>query len=68
MPDVYRVIKESMIIGRTRYKNLESFFTPKIVKYTAHIEKVIPGISIPPLAAHEIIIGNDINIILPVKL
>ena len=67
-PAVYLVRNASMINGRTKYKNFEFFLTPKTVKYIAHIEKETPGRSMPPVATHDITIGNDINIKLPVKL
>lgn len=67
-PDVYLTMNAITIVGKIRYKNLESFFNPITKNKIDEIESDIPGMSVHPLTDHESTTGNDINIKVPDKL
>ena len=67
-PDMYLTMNAITIVGKIRYKNLESFFNPTIKNKIVEIESDIPGMSVHPLTAHESTTGNDTNIKAPDKL
>jgi hypothetical protein len=68
MIEVYLVRKATLNTGKTRYKYLLYSLTPLTRKYNAHIEKEIPGTSIPPDTAQEYIKGKERKIKQPTAL